>query len=287
MKLERTVARRSARRSISTKQKLKRIKTRVKRSATTVACARVCCACRGHASRAGARDARRRGRGAAEGLAGVGRGREGARAPSSPKHGTVRGGRGVGRRRARGGRGGRGAGAGAGSGTRRGRAAATAHDGVGEGARPGARRARGREAAQGAWGPRRRAGRAGEKKGRERREREREGEGENSPPGIQIPAISTPNPRAPWGDRERWKREREVTAREKSNETNGSGEGGGARMGMAQGARGARAGPGWAGPQRGSKPTTRTTTKRNLIANRNPKRDETNTRHQTKKCASA
>jgi hypothetical protein len=48
-----------------------------------------------------------------------------------------------------------------------------------------------------------------------------------------------------------------------------------------------RAGPGRARPQRGSKPMTRMTTKRNTIANRNPKRDETNTRHQTKKCASA
>jgi hypothetical protein len=65
------------------------------------------------------------------------------------------------------------------------------------------------------------------------------------------------------------------------------GEGGGARMGGAGGARGARAGPGWAGPHRRSKPTTRTTTKRNPIANRNLKRDETNTRHQTKKCVSA
>jgi hypothetical protein len=55
------------------------------------------------------------------------------------------------------------------------------------------------------------------------------------------------------------------------------GEGGGARMGGAGGARGARAGPGRTGPRRGSKPTTHTTTKRNPIANRNPKRDETNT----------
>jgi hypothetical protein len=53
---------------------------------------------------------------------------------------------------------------------------------------------------------------------------------------------------------------------------------GGARMGRAGGARGARAGPGRAGPLRGSKPTTRMTTKRNPIANRNPKRNETNTR---------
>jgi hypothetical protein len=56
----------------------------------------------------------------------------------------------------------------------------------------------------------------------------------------------------------------------------------------APGARGPdRAGLGRAGPHRGSKPTARTTTKRSPIANRNPKRNETNTRHQTKKCASA
>jgi hypothetical protein len=42
--------------------------------------------------------------------------------------------------------------------------------------------------------------------------------------------------------------------------------------------RAGRAGPGRAGPHRGSKPTTRTTTNRNPIANRNLKRDETNTR---------
>jgi hypothetical protein len=54
-------------------------------------------------------------------------------------------------------------------------------------------------------------------------------------------------------------------------------------MGRAGGAWGARAGMGRAGlgragPPRGSKPTTCTTTKRNPIANRNPKRDETNSR---------
>jgi hypothetical protein len=48
-----------------------------------------------------------------------------------------------------------------------------------------------------------------------------------------------------------------------------------------------RTGPGWARSHHGSKPMTRTTIKRNPIANRNPKQDETNTRHQTKKCASA
>ena len=33
-------------------------------------------------------------------------------------------------------------------------------------------------------------------------EREKGRGGENSPPGIQTPAISTPNPRAPRGERE-------------------------------------------------------------------------------------
>jgi hypothetical protein len=68
-------------------------------------------------------------------------------------------------------------------------------------------------------------------------------------------------------------------------------------MGERRGARGARAGPGraglgwaglgWTGSQRGSKPATRTTIKRTPIANRKPRRNETNTQHQTKKCASA
>jgi hypothetical protein len=53
---------------------------------------------------------------------------------------------------------------------------------------------------------------------------------------------------------------------------------GGARMGRTGGARGARAGPGRAGSHRGPKPMTRTTTNQNPIANRKPKRDETNTR---------
>jgi hypothetical protein len=64
--------------------------------------------------------------------------------------------------------------------------------------------------------------------------------------------------------------EREVAAREKSNEANGSG-GGGARAWGGQG-RAGRTGPswaglGWAGSHHGSKPTTRTTIKRNSIAN--------------------
>jgi hypothetical protein len=42
----------------------------------------------------------------------------------------------------------------------------------------------------------------GKKKGRGRKRERREGEGKNSPPVIQTPAISTPNPRAPRGERE-------------------------------------------------------------------------------------
>jgi hypothetical protein len=40
-----------------------------------------------------------------------------------------------------------------------------------------------------------------------------------------------------------------------------------------------RAEPGWAGSHRGSKPMTRTTIKRTPIANRKPRRNETNTQH--------
>jgi hypothetical protein len=78
------------------------------------------------------------------------------------------------------------------------------------------------------------------------------------------------------GERERWEREREVAAPEKLNERKRPGGGG-----RAHGGRGARDGlgrTGQAGSHRGSKPTTHTTTNRNLITNRNPKRNETNTR---------
>jgi hypothetical protein len=48
--------------------------------------------------------------------------------------------------------------------------------------------------------------------------------------------------------RERWKREREVAAREKSNEPNRSGEGEGAHGGEeGRQGRAGRTGPGWAG----------------------------------------
>jgi hypothetical protein len=75
--------------------------------------------------------------------------------------------------------------------------------------------------------------------------------------------------------------EREVAAREKSNEANGSGGEGEGAHGVARGARGTRAGPGraglgWTGSQRGSEPTTRTTIKRTPLASRKAKteRDE-------------
>jgi hypothetical protein len=74
-------------------------------------------------------------------------------------------------------------------------------------------------AAQGRAGASRAAageqGRAqGKKKGEGGRER-REGEGKNSPPGIQIPVISTPNPRAPRGERGGRGRERLLRGKSK------------------------------------------------------------------------
>jgi hypothetical protein len=41
-----------------------------------------------------------------------------------------------------------------------------------------------------------------EREGEGKREKGRGGEGKNSPSGIQTPAIMSPNPRAPWGERE-------------------------------------------------------------------------------------
>jgi hypothetical protein len=81
--------------------------------------------------------------------------------------------------------------------------------------------------------------------------------------------------------------EREVAARKKSNEPNGSGGGGRARGGQGRQGRMGRTGPGRIRSHHGSKPATRTTIKRKSITNRNPKRNETNTRHKTKKYASA
>jgi hypothetical protein len=56
------------------------------------------------------------------------------------------------------------------------------------------------------------------------------------------------------------------------------GEGGAHGEGRGRQEHTGRAELGWDGPHRGLKPTTRTSTNRNPIANRNPKRDETNTR---------
>jgi hypothetical protein len=101
-------------------------------------------------------------------------------------------------------------------------------------------------------------------------EREREGEAHLGDPNSGDHRLQT---LGHHGERERGGRGRLLRGR-KSNERKTPG-------GRAYGA-GARgpdwAGPGQAWPHRGSKPTTHTTTNRNPIANRNPKRDETNTR---------
>jgi hypothetical protein len=85
------------------------------------------------------------------------------------------------------------------------------------------------------------------------------------------------------GERERWRTGGCCVG--KSNERKGE-KGGGARETRALGAR--RAGPDRAGSDRaglgrgpGQKPTTHATTDRTPIANRNPKRGETNTRLNT------
>jgi hypothetical protein len=102
--------------------------------------------------------------------------------------------------RAQGGRGAARGGAGA---ARRGQARA----GGGRGSPGGAEAEEGRGSPGRARGGSSRAGAGagegaqGKKKGRGRRERGRGRGGGNSPPGIQIPAISTPIPRAPRGER--------------------------------------------------------------------------------------
>jgi hypothetical protein len=122
------------------------------------------------------------------------------------------------------GKGARGGGLGGGSrgegGPRRGKEARRAQGGAlaGEGARDAGVGGRAREprVARGAWaeavarlGRGARVSRArdarvqGKKKGRGGREREGKGRGgEKLTPGIQTPAISTPNPRAPQGEKE-------------------------------------------------------------------------------------
>jgi hypothetical protein len=94
-------------------------------------------------------------------------------------------------------------------GMRHGWVAATARDGAGEGVWRARGRARGQGKNKGGAGGRERKGRGGE----------------NSPRGIQTPAISSPNPRAPWGERERGGRGKLLCGR-KSNETTGLGGGG-------------------------------------------------------------
>jgi hypothetical protein len=86
----------------------------------------------------------------------------------------------------------------------------------------------------------------GKKKGRGR-EREKGRGGENSPPGIQTPAITSPNPRAPWGERGGRGRGSLLRGR-KSNETKGLG-GGGHVHGEGRGRQGraGQTGPDWAG----------------------------------------
>jgi hypothetical protein len=118
-----------------------------------------------------------------------------------------------------------------------------------------------------------RAGNAHRGKGRGggggEREGEGEGEGRGAHLGVQILRSPSPKPRAPRGERDG--REREVTAREKSNGRKRPGEG------VRMGARGARAElgharSGWAGSGRaglgrtaGQNPVERTTTDRNSI----------------------
>jgi hypothetical protein len=181
------------RRSTSTKQQLKRIKTRVKCSATTVAHARARYACRGHANRAGARGAKLSGHE-------LGQGR-------------------VARARGMGQGGERGAGRGA-----RGRARSSRRWGAGWGGEGHARPSVGLSSSPGQGRTARASARAGEgrargqgkKKGRGRARERREGEGRAKThlrgSKLRRSCLQT---LGHHGERERWKREREVTAREK------------------------------------------------------------------------
>jgi hypothetical protein len=96
-------------------------------------------------------------------------------------------------------------------------------------------RAEGRGGAR-ARDAREQGGRVGEEEGEGEEREKREGEGENSPLGIQILAISTPNPRAPRGERERWKRGRLLRGRNQMKQ-----------MDLGGGVRADRTGSGWAG----------------------------------------
>jgi hypothetical protein len=87
----------------------------------------------------------------------------------------------------------------------RGAGARLAGEGLTGGQRAGCGVGEGRDGVAPARGARdedRGGARPGEEEGIGRREREKGRGGENSPPGIQTPAISTPNPKAPRGERE-------------------------------------------------------------------------------------
>jgi hypothetical protein len=89
--------------------------------------------------------------------------------------------------------------------------------------------------------------RAREEEGRGRERERREGQGKNSPTGIQIPVISTPNPRAPRGERGGRGRGRLLRGRNQMSQTD-LGKGRAWGRGGAPGVRGPdRAGLGWAG----------------------------------------
>jgi hypothetical protein len=175
--------------------------------------------------------------------------------------------------------------AGAGSARRGGNAAPVAGTGGGD-------RCRGRRLPhQGEQGraPPRAGARAQGRKGGRAQGREGEGEGEReegrgggSPRGFNSGYHRLQN--LGHHGRERDGRERLLRGRNQMSQTD-LGKGG--AQGEGRGARGTRAGPGRAGSHHGLKPTTRTTIKRALLANRKPRRNGTNTRHQTKKCVSA
>jgi hypothetical protein len=150
--------------------------------------------------------------------------------------------------------------------------------------RAGEGRGRARRASRGA-GPRRRG--QGKMRGcaqgekRREREREREGRGGELTSGSNSGDHHLQN-LGHHGEREVEEGEGGCCA----GNPNERGRRGGGAWGV-WGAGGARAELGQAGLLRGSKPTTRTTLKRAPIANRKPRRNETNTQHHTRKCASA
>jgi hypothetical protein len=84
------------------------------------------------------------------------------------------------------------------------------------GARAEAARGPGRRGARARVGARDQEKKEKEKKKKGEGEGERKGKGrEKLTYGTPILAISTPNPRAPWGGRERWKKERLLRGKSK------------------------------------------------------------------------